>query len=215
MVEDYLAAHPDFFTGRQELFSRLIPPDDQEDGVVSFDQAAISSYRRKLQDLNDDQAALLSQTRLHLDRWRRVHDAVLMLIDSFSVSEVATVVREMFPVILDADAARLCFEETDHPGFEGLDLRFLPPGSIAPLMRGKDQRERQSDEERLLSGKNSARVEAETLIRLDAGGSMPPGVLLLGWETADKHPSLSQDLFTFLRRVLEKRIKRCLHLTDA
>lgn len=215
-VAAYLRRNPDFLLRHTELVYALSPPSRWPDagGVVDLQVFMIDRLKEEIDRIKGAAEHLIHTSRSNMSTQNRTHEAVLALLDAETLGDLAQVVAEDLPPMLDVDVACLCFEETSRPlpvlAVPGV-LR-LPEGCVERMMGGEDHDcalAEQMPGDPLVFGDGAGLVQSSALVRLAAGGDCPPGVLGLGSRHGRTfHSGQGTELITFLSRVAETCLRR-------
>ena len=216
MIE-FLRQRPGFFNDNPELLKLVVPPSRWSgDQVLDMQKFMVERLRDEAHDLREGATELISTTHANMMVQTRTHAAVLALLGADGLENLAGVIGSDLPLMLDVDAASICFE--DGPGAElpgnQSQIRWLAPGRVDDLLGGA------GEEVRLLEttgngastfGENSKPIGSAALARLNCGPEAPKGILALGAsQEGSFHPSQSSELLNFLARVAENCVRRWL-----
>lgn len=99
-VAQWLAQHPDFFVGREELLQQLKVPHPDTEGAISLLERLVLDLRRRAENAEGRLEQLLESARHNESQYRRTRELVLALIeaeDSDALSQaLATQLSERF-----------------------------------------------------------------------------------------------------------------------
>ena len=212
----YLRRHPDFLSRHPQLMLLLTPPSrwTSADGVVDMQVYLIESLRQELQQTKDSADQILHTSRSNMAIQTRTHQAVVELLDTQSVAELARVVAENLPQLLDVDVVTLNFEPGQladrHLIVPG--IRRLKKGEVNRMLGGMGQTCVLYDDkpgETKLFGNFAASVWSSALFRLPCGDGGPVGVMALGsHHTKTFHAGQGTELLGFLAHVIGSHIRR-------
>ncbi len=212
----YLKAHPDLLQRHPDLAARLAPPSRFEGAgpVVDLQAFMIGALKGELDQMRGCAEHLISTTRSNMSTQSRTHEAVLAVLNAIGVPELARVVAEELPRLLDVDVAGLAIELGDEsiPRLAAEGIRRPAPGTVAGLLANKDHllvaKDAGNPE---LFGDAASLVASSALVRLDLGLTCPPGLLVLGSRTEKTfHPGQGIELLSFLAKVVEHGVRRWL-----
>jgi hypothetical protein len=146
----------------------------------------------------------------------RTHAAALALLGATGLENLGQVIRFDLPLLLDVDAAAICFEDGQVPTGEesGGHIGWLQPGRVDEILGGTGEEVRligKTAEESEIFGETSGLVCSVAMARLRCRPDAPGGLFALGARREDSfHPSQSSELLAFLARVLENCVERWL-----
>lgn len=214
-VTEYLLAHPDFLIRNPDIAVQLAPPTRSgDDKVADFQQFMIEKLRQDLDQMKGCAEHLINTTRSNMTTTARTHEAVLAALDAKGMAELAQVVNEDLPRLLDVDVVTLCFETGDACG--GLSVpgvQRVVPGSVDAVLGGPEHdsllRARAAGDPAIF-GAGAGLVASFALVRLRCG-DCPPGLLALGSrEERTFHADQGTELLGFLAQVIERAAQRWL-----
>lgn len=223
-VISFLKHHPDFLLRHAELLLVLSPPSrwTSADGVVDMQVFMIQQLRDELERVRGTAEHVIHTSRSNLSTQNRTHQAVVALLGATSVANLAEVVSEDLPQLLDVDMATLCFEPTHIPVPELITpgVRALGLGDVTRLLGGEDRDCALNDEmpgDPLLFGESASLVQSSAIVRLPVeqtlgtvgAGHCPPGVLALGSRHGHTfHMGQGTELLNFLSHVIASSLGR-------
>jgi uncharacterized protein len=215
-VAGYLRLHPDFLLRHTELAAILSPPSrwPGSDGLVDLQAFMIERLQEEVDRVKGAAESLIHTSRSNMSTQNRTHEAVLALLSAKNMAELARVVGDDLAVILDVDTAALAFEECPLPlpPLTAPGILRLAPGSVDRIMGGPDHDcalNEQMPGDPAVFGEGAGLVSSSALVRLDAEGACPPGVLALGSRHGRTfHSGQGTELITFLAGVAETCITR-------
>jgi hypothetical protein len=216
-VIEYLSRHPEFLAEHPELAQVLTPPARWTgDSVVDIQRFLVDRLREELDGLRTCTEEVIETSRSNMFIQGRTHTAVLMLLGADSTSELAQIVGQQLPPLLDVDAAALAVEPPPVP---------LPPDSpLCRLADGEIDRVFGAEREILLIpywcgngslfGSASSSVRSAALARLVLTCRPYHGLLALGSRHEGSFNSgQATDLLHFLARVVEQCLQRLMART--
>lgn len=218
-VRAFLRANPDVVRGDAELMALIAPRAVRADGVVDMAAYARDRLARELARLKDERATILEIAQANLEAQKRVHDAVLKIIDAQDFEEVVRVAANHLAPVVGADRAAFAVEslenETALVGQAAGGVRVLPPGGVDALLTpGQRSVVRATDERSaVLFGEHSEDLRSEAVVRLIFSSRAPHGVLAF----ASRDPRFFEagqdtELLRFLAAALEASVRGWLHL---
>lgn len=213
-VVAYLKAHPDFLQRHPDVLAKLVPPSRYDgDSVTDLQVSIIARLREELDDMRGCAEHLISTTRSNMSTQTRTHEAVLALLGAQSMADLARVVAEDLPPLLDVDVAGLAFDLGDEalPVLTVAAIARPPAHTVSRLLGERAVLLKSAGAgEPELFGTAAPTVQSAALVRLTVAGA-PPGLLLLGSRTERTfHPGQATDLLTFLGAVVEHGVLRWL-----
>lgn len=213
-VAAFLRDHPDFLMRNPELAAQLAAPARWPGGgtLVDLQHYMNQKLRRELDQMRGCAEHLITTTRSNMTTQQRTHKAVLAALCAPGMAELAVVVAEELPPLLEIDAAALSFETgtTALPALAAPGVGRLPAGAVAAAM---------GDREVVLCGSTAGDpavfgaaaglVQSFALARLRLADDQPQGLLALG-SRAERTFVAGQatDLLSFLARVVEQAVRR-------
>ncbi|MDA0676137.1 MAG: DUF484 family protein [Proteobacteria bacterium] len=212
-VARFLRNNPDFLTERTDLLDVLVFPSRWSgDRIVDLQQRMVERLRGEIDNIRGCAMDLIDTSRNNMANLTRTHSAVLALLCAETMKDLAKVLTDQLPLLLDVDAVDLAFEPADEPLLSTPPIRQLPDGWVAEMLPdGRDVvlvRSLQNPE--LLFG-SAIPIASAAVARLRAEGTMPRGVFLLGArEDGTFHPGQGTELLSFVARVMERCLRRCL-----
>ena len=212
-VAAYLDGHPDFFSDRLELLSKMVAPSRWSgDGVVDMQRFLAEQRLGEIDDLRNCAQEVIETSRTNMSVQTRSHAAVLAMLAATDVDHLLHVIDGDLPLLLDVDVVMVAFEPS--PAFTAsVDIHGLTPGAVDGLL-GVEENVRlirdvagEMDDGGTLFGAASGLVHSAALARLRPGSTVPAGLMALGARGVAFGPGQGTELIGFLARVLES----CLH----
>jgi uncharacterized protein YigA (DUF484 family) len=216
----YLRKNPDFLLRHPDLVRVLTPPGGREGGnVEDFRSFLIHRLRQEADRLQADNRDLVITSRDNLTGQRRIHDAVLALINAPDFQQLVHVIITDLAVLLDLDVVTLCVEvaDTSWPRAVAGGVFTLQPGAVDELIGSSRDfvLYRKRAGERAVFGGATGIVQSSALLRLRFGSKGPIGILALGSRNDDMfHPGQGTELLNFLARVVESCVRAWLDLPE-
>jgi len=214
-VEAYLRNHPDFLTQHQSLLDLMTPPMRWSgDKVVDLQGYMLDRLRGEQDDLKDAANLLINTTRANLLIQTRTHASVIALLGALDLENLIHVACFDLPMLLDVDAASLCFEtgEEGRPILDSTDIRWFAPGTIDKVLGYENEFAKLLEhtcDDGAVFGEAAGIVRSAALARIGPRGTLPAGLLALGSRTKGSfHGGQGTDLLLFLARVLEHCLLR-------
>jgi uncharacterized protein YigA (DUF484 family) len=215
-VAAYLRRHGDFLLRHPDLVLSLSPPSrwSEAGAVVDMQAFMIDRLKEEVNRIKGAAEDLILTSRSNMSTQNRTHQAVLVLLAADDLAQLAQVVADDLPPVLDVDVACLCFEHTDAalPALAVPGVQRVPAGAVDLLLGGPDRSCALNEEmpgDPALFGAGAGLVASSALVRLAATGNCPPGLLVLGSRHGCTfHAGQGTELITFLARVVESGIRR-------
>jgi len=210
-VVAYLASNPDFLVRNSDLFERLLPPSRPlGDSVSDLQQVMVARLRGQVDALRSSQKELISNGRANEGNLARINQAVLMLIEADSVSEMARVISQDLPDVLGVDAVSLALESNETFSEDGSPgLKRLEKGAIESMMGPANAMLRANSGPYPDLFTEPDAVRSVALMRLEMTGDRPDALLAFGshdpeWFTPDQ----GTDMVAFLAGVAARCLQR-------
>jgi len=184
-VAAYLDGHPDFFSGRLELLSKMVAPSRWSgDGVVDMQRFLADRRLGEIDDLRNCAQEVIETSRTNMSVQTRTHAAVLALLAATDADHLLGVIDGDLPLLLDVDVVMAAFEPSQ--GFAAkADVYGLPQGAVDAIL-GIDENvrlirdvENEMNDGGALFGAASGLVHSAALARLRPGPVVPAGVMAL------------------------------------
>ncbi|OAN54007.1 DUF484 family protein [Magnetospirillum moscoviense] len=215
-VADYLRRHPDFLLRHTELAAFLAPPSrwPGSEAVVDLQTFMIERLQEEVDRVRGAAEHLIHTSRSNMSTQNRTHQAVLALLSADSMAELAGAVADDLAPMLDVDVATLAFEESGEalPELAAAAILRLPPGHVDRVLGGPDRAcalAEQMPGDPLVFGEGADLVSSSALVRLDAGGRCPAGLLALGSRHGRTfHSGQGTELIAFLAQVAALSVRR-------
>ncbi len=216
-VAAYLDGHPDFFSGRLELLSKMVAPSRWSgDGVVDMQRFLAERRLGEIDDLRNCAQEVIETSRTNMSVQTRSHAAVLAMLAVSDVDHLLHVIDGDLPLLLDVDVVMVSFEPS--PAFTAsVEIHGLAEGAVDGLLGAEENVRLIRDvagemndgiyDGSKLVGAASGLVHSAALARLRPGSIVPAGLMALGARGAAFGPGQGTELIGFLARVLES----CLH----
>ncbi|WP_432471645.1 DUF484 family protein [Amphritea sp. HPY] len=129
-VVEYLKAHPDFFTGNEQLLEKLYVP-HQRGNTVSLVERQTSLLREKNRELHDYLGDLVGVARENDIQFTKTKKMVVALLEAETLDDVAVAVDESLCQDFHSDTTSLVlFSKTTA---EQSNLRLLPQDDAAAI----------------------------------------------------------------------------------
>lgn len=221
-VEAYLRRYPDFLRTFLPTFlaehpeitylslADTLPERPLGDGVEDFQAHALRHLRREADTLRSAVQELIYNAENSLDLQNRTQQAVLVALSATSFDDLARIVSDEFPSLLDIDSAMLCFE-AGLPKAAAVYVQEIPHGGVNHLL-GEDHMAALRpvvESEPLLYGSQEGAVRSDALVRLMLPPTLPPGLLILGSRQEETfYPEQATDLLQFLANVVAQCVAR-------
>lgn len=208
----FLRGRPNFLLENPFLLENLTPPENRHgNGVPDFQQFMLKRLQANYDWLKQQQRELIANSRANLHSISRVHQAVLLLIEASSFSDVAELVMHDFVNIFDVDAVSLLIESDNpiQPELQKLGVRIVQPGMTDFWL--EDEAAIMDSEitgDPIIFGPAAPLVRSQLLLRLELMPEVPLGMLAMG----SRDPLLFQELqgtelVNFLARAVERSLR--------
>ncbi len=216
-VAAYLDGHPDFFSGRLELLSKMVAPSRWSgDSVVDMQRFLAERRLGEIDDLRNCAQEVIETSRTNMSVQTRTHASVLALLAATDVDHLFRVIDGDLPLLLDVDVVMVAFEPSETFTASG-DVSGLAQGAVDGLLGAEENVRLIRDvagemtdgsyDGGTLFGAASGLVHSAALARLRPGRTVPTGLMALGSRAAAFGPGQGTELIGFLARVTES----CLH----
>lgn len=217
-IVSYLEGHPEFFTSRQDLLSKMTAPSRWTgDGVVDMQRFLADRRLQEIDDLRDCAQEVIETSRSNMSVQTRTHAAVLALLWAADMEQLLRVINDDLPLLLDVDVVVLGFEPpglvTGAPMSAEVEIRNLGHGDVDRILGDgenivllRDIDESQGGGSGLF-GAASGLVRSAGLARLCPGQGVPIGFMGLGTRGPIFSPGQGTEMIGFLARAMET----CLH----
>ncbi len=217
-VVSYLDGHPDFFTSRQDLLSKMTAPSRWTgDGVVDMQRFLADRRLQEIDELRGCAQEVIETSRSNMSVQTRTHAAVLALLWASDMDQLLRVINDDLPLLLNVDVIVLGFEPpgllTGAPMSGEVEIRDLGQGDVDNILGAdeniillrdiNDSPGGGSD----LFGAASGLVRSAGLARLCPGQGVPMGFMGLGTRGPTFAPGQGTEMIGFLARAMET----CLH----
>ena len=154
--------------------------------VISFEDRAVATLRARLGLAEEARADLIAFARGHSGAVQAIHEAALAAMNAGSLDALFDCIITDWPTYLGVDRVALAlviggrgFSVHRH-GVEAIEPRLVEralDGTLPVTMRTVDRGHP-------LFARDSATVRCEALVRIDAAGPLPHGLLLIGQASA-------------------------------
>ena len=216
-VAAYLDGHPDFFSDRLELLSKMVAPSRWSgDAVVDMQRFLAERRLGEIDDLRNCAQEVIETSRTNMSVQTRSHAAVLAMLAATDVDHLLHVIDGDLPLLLDVDVVMVAFEPSQ-TFTTSADVHGLTQGAVDGLLGAEENVRLIRDvagemndgiyDGGTLFGAASGLVHSAALARLRPGSTVPAGLMALGARGAAFGPGQGTELIGFLARVLES----CLH----
>ena len=216
-VAAYLDGHPDFFSDRLELLSKMVAPSRWSgDGVVDMQRFLAERRLGEIDDLRNCAQEVIETSRTNMSVQTRSHAAVLAMLAATDVDHLLHVIDGDLPLLLDVDVVMVAFEPS-RTFTASVEVHGLAQGAVDGLLGDEENVRLIRDvpgemndgiyDGGKLFGAASGLVHSAALARLRPGRTVPAGLMALGARGVAFGPGQGTELIGFLARVLES----CLH----
>ncbi len=217
VIAAYLLAHPDFVQRHPALVRTLTPPAvDHGKGVVDFQRFMVARLQGDLDQLNNENTALIHTARANAHSQSRIHTAVLALLEARSLGQLLDILTGDLMDLLDVDVIAMVVESNgvDLPHVAASGIRIVEPGAVDGWLGRHDvvlQGGVAGDPN--IYGEGAGLIHSEALLRLNISTRTPAGLVAFG----SRDPDLFQDgqgteLVAFLGSVIERVLRAWLDL---
>ena len=230
LVIDYLNQHPNFLKSHPELLEVLVPPEQQTGKkVLDFQNYALGSLRKNMQEMKDRFQGLLSSARDNMSVQSQVHKAALHVLKARNLDQLIEVLTQDLLRYFDVDAVRLVIESNLADLYEeGLDdgnpmsLRFVPMQTVDLILGPHQPIALVSDSEldppyayEQIFFDCADLVQSCALLRIYLSRIDHYGIVAFGVREKGRfHPHLGVELLQFLSEVIAHRLDACLNDAD-
>ncbi len=214
-VNDFLSNNPDFLARNPDILKTMMAPSRWSgDGVADMQQFMLEQLRGEIDNLRTCAQDVIETSRTNMSIQTRTHTAVLAMLSATGFDQLARVIAEDFPLLLDIDIAVIGFEPADTPGTkpESDIIKDFLPGDVDRAL-GPDQDVvlmRDVSDDLVIFGEGAGLVHSAAMARLRPGHRSPAGLLALGSRGSAFYPGHGTELIGFVARVLERCIDRWL-----
>ena len=218
-VRNFLSNHPNFFQENPDTIqSIMIPSRWSGDDVADMQKFMLEQLRGEIDNIRDCAQDVIETSRTNMSVQTRTHTAVLALISATNFEQLINVISQDFPLLLDIKVAIVGFEGICWPENElkKAAVTSYLSGEIDQLM-GPDKDivliQNLNDDGSIFGG-GAELVHSAALARLQLGMCDCTGLLALGGRSGDFYPGQGTELISFIARVLERCIDRCLSIAN-
>lgn len=206
-VADYLKRHPDFFSRHEALLLEMTLPHPQNGQAISLVERQVGVLREQKQLLRDQLHQLTLAARTNEQLMGRFQQMILSLIDSDSLEDAVTYIRDALREDFHADAVELLL--FDAPGashsITSDDARL---NAFARILEGRNTvcGHLRPEQLELLFGKAGSDIASAVVIPLCDGDSTPClGLLGIGSIDASRyHPQMGTMFVNHLGAVMNR-----------
>lgn len=225
-VLDYLTAHPDFLNRHpQVLMQQIAPQADHGGNVLDFQHHMLGRLQESLRDLQTRYEGLIVSSRDNMSTQSQVHEAVLGLVKSVDLEALLMMLRQDLVQLFDVDVVRLALEspvaevyEAQYGEHDYSGLSFIDPYMVDAAVGVKQEcrliprvAEEMNDALRQVFADCAGLIQSAALLRLTLPGSGRSALLAFGVRHPDRfHPGQGVELLSFLARIVEYKLDRCL-----
>ena len=218
-VINFLSNHPNFFEDHPDtLRSITIPTRWSGNGVADMQKFMLEQLREEINNIRDCAQDVIETSRSNMSVQTRTHTAALALLSATNFNQLITVINNDFPLLLDIQVAIIGFEGDYLPEnkLKNDAVTNYLPGEIDKLI-GPDQDvvllQNVNDDGSVFGG-GAKLVHSAALARLRPEQRRGTGLLALGGRGSAFYPGQGTELISFLARVLERCVDKCLSVTD-
>jgi len=218
-VTDFLTNHPNFFKENPEILqSIMIPSRWSGDGVADIQKFMLEQLRGEINNIRDCAQDVIETSRTNMAAQTRTHTAVLALISATNIDQLTKVINRDFPLLLDIKVANIGFEGCNLPEIEQQKdyITNYLSGEIDQLV-GIDKEVtliQNMNDDGSIFGAHAELVHSAALARLRPVLIDCNGLLALGGAGNVFFPGQGTELISFIARVLERCIDRCLTIAE-
>ena len=215
-VAEYLERHPEFFRQRPELLAAMEPPDryGSEDAVVDFQRFQIDRRNDELDELRNCAQEVIETSRTNMTIQTRTHAAVVAMMHAREFEQLARIVVDDLPLMLDVDVVSFGFEPAipPVPALVSGHVRLLPMNTVDMIVGGDQDVSLYKDfmDDGTVFGAAASLVQSAACARIKPGVHMPAGMLALGSRGMVFQPGQGTELISFMARVVEACTMRVL-----
>ena len=218
-VINFLSNHPNFFEDHPDtLRSITIPTRWSDDGVADMQKFMLEQLREEINNIRDCAQDVIETSRSNMSVQTRTHTAVLALLSATNFNQLFTVISNDLPLLLDIQVAIIGFEGDYLPEnkLKNDAVTSYLPGEIDKLI-GPNQDvvllQNVNDDGSIFGG-GAELVHSAALARLIPEQRRCTGLLALGGRGSAFYPGQGTELISFLARVLERCVDKCLSARD-
>jgi uncharacterized protein YigA (DUF484 family) len=227
MVEEYLAANPDFFKEHPELLEKLKAPIAHHgDNVMDLQHFMVGNLQKKLQTLKSKYEGLITSSRDNMSTLNQVHTAVVDLVKAKDLEQLLEVITIDLMHLFGVDVVRLAIESEAADLYESTyseqnysGISFITPDACVRAI-GKDKTIAliADAHKQFVYGFDdifvdcSAQIASCALIALFLPITGRHAMLAFGVRHKDRFaPGQGVELLQFLGRIVEHRLDACLN----
>ncbi|HBR69194.1 MAG TPA: DUF484 domain-containing protein [Rhodospirillaceae bacterium] len=219
MTEDdviaFLKDNPEFLKNNLE---ELIPARKRpkKGAVADFQSYVIERLKSDKEEVIGISKDIVETSRANMNNQKRVHDAVLRLLESTRFDDFIHTITMDLASVLNVDIAVFLVEANgnDIPHISTSGVRVIPSGTVDKWMDGKNVllQDNISGIEPIYGG-GAALVKSQILLRVDISMDTPPAILAFGSRDPNMFaPGQATDQINFLARVIERCFRNWLSL---
>lgn len=211
----FLKENPNFLQKNPEALDFLVPPKTDK-GVADFRSYMIERLKSDKVDAFETTKAIVETSRENMNNQRRIHAAVLRILEADTFDEFIQCITVDLVSILAVDIGVLVVEASgpDIPRVYTNGIRIVPEGCLNQWMNDKDiLLQNNIGGIEAIYGGGAALVASQILLRIDISMKTPPAILAFGSRDPNLfHEGQATDQVLFLARVIERCFRMWLHL---
>ncbi len=208
----FLRGRPNFLIEHPELLEALTPPEERTGKkIVNFQDFMLKRLQANYDWLKTQQRELISNSRANLHNLNRIHQAVLLLMEAVSFSDLTQIILHDFVSIFDVDAVSIMIESDNpiQPELQKLGIRIVQTGMTEYWLEDNAvMLDSNIVGDPIVFGPAAPLVKSQLLLRLEVAEDVPLGMLALG----SRDPLLFQEmhgteLVLFMARAVERSLR--------
>lgn len=210
----YLKNNPDFLRHNPAAIDLLIPPKANGDGIVDFRGYMIERLKADKESVLSTTQEIVETTRANMNNQKRIHTAVLRLLESQSFEDYIHTITMDLASFLDIDIVVLLVETDTISHVQIPGIRLIPGGTVDNWMQEKQVllQDHISGIEAIYGG-GATLVNSQLLLRIDVSMDTPPAILAFGSRNPQTFAEgQATDQILFLARVIERTMRKWLYL---
>lgn len=214
----YLRENPNFIKEHPESLELLLPAKERprRGQVADFQAYAIERLKQEKEKVVGTAQEIIENSRANMNNQKRIHDAVLRLLEANSFDDFIHTITMDLASILNVDITVFLVESegSDIPHVDTSGIRVIPEGTVDKWMEGENVllQDNISGIEAVYGG-GATLVRSQILLRIGISVNTPPAILAFG----SRDPAMfaegqATDQILFLSRVLERAFRMWLEL---
>ena len=179
MVLDYLKSNPDFW---EKNSSQLMPEhdDEEEDGVLDFQQFILKKMRDNSVKDQIEKKALIDLGKANFITFRRMQDCILTSLASESMEQLIDVIYRDWAILLELDMIVIAIETDNKDDFPVKGVSLLNDGDVDKYLGENDIYIESNGTSKDIFGSRSVLINSYALVRLPLGEDKPNALVGFG-----------------------------------